>query len=66
MINIRKVRLLAFYTQEQMAKELDISISAIQMWESGKRKPNLANQLKIVQFCERKGIDIKKCNIEKE
>lgn len=36
-----------FMTLEELAKKLNVSISAVSLWESGKRTPSLRSQKKI-------------------
>ena len=38
--NIRKYRNKKGWTQEQLARELGISLNTVQRWESGKNKPS--------------------------
>lgn len=44
---LREKRLL---TQEMLAKELHVSVKTIQMYESGKRKPDYKMLIKIKRF----------------
>ena len=38
-MNIKKLRLAAGLTQEQLAKKVDVDQSAVSLWEAGKAKP---------------------------
>lgn len=41
MIALKKYRLKALMTQNELAKKLGVSSSAVTMWETGARKPNI-------------------------
>lgn len=41
-----------FLSQEEFAKELNVSVSTINRWETGKVKPNLTAMKKLKRFCE--------------
>ena len=45
-------------TQEEFAKELNISMMTIYRWESGKNEPSYIAQRKIMSFCKKHNIDI--------
>ncbi len=46
-------------SQEQIARELNISFSTVNRWENGKSKPsNMAKEI-FFAFCESNNIDIK-------
>lgn len=48
---IKMTRQKAFLSQEAFAKELQVSVSTINRWETGKVKPNLTAMKKLKQFC---------------
>lgn len=50
---IRKTRQKAFLSQDEFAKELNVSVATINRWEVGKVKPNLSAMKKLKDFCER-------------
>jgi len=54
---IKKIRQKCFLSQEAFGRELCISFSSINRWESGKTKPNMSAMKKIKEFCEAQGID---------
>lgn len=54
---IKKIRQKCFLSQETFARELGVSFSSINRWESGKTKPNMSAMKKIKEFCEAQGID---------
>lgn len=49
---IKKMRQKCFLSQEAFARELGVSFSSINRWESGKSKPNMSAMKKIMDFCE--------------
>ncbi len=55
--DIKQVRLNSFLTQEEFAKELDVTVMTINRWERGKTKPTLKTMKKIDTFCKRNSID---------
>lgn len=54
---IKKIRQKCFLSQEDLGRELGVSFSSINRWESGKTKPNMSAMKKIKEFCETQGID---------
>lgn len=54
---IKKIRQKCFLSQEALGRELGVSFSSINRWESGKTKPNISTMKKIKEFCETHGID---------
>lgn len=50
---IRITRQKAFLSQEEFAKELEVSVSTINRWETSKGKPNLSALKHIKSFCEK-------------
>jgi len=54
---IKKTRQKAFLSQDAFAKELKVSTSTINRWETGKVKPNLSAMKNIKQFCEKNNLD---------
>ena len=55
-MDIKEIRLKALLTQEEFAKQIDVSVSAIRTWEQGVSKPSLKSQKRIKEFCKRNGI----------
>lgn len=51
---IRILREKFLLTQEDFAKELGVSASTVNRWETGKARPNLSAMRAIKQFCENK------------
>lgn len=50
---IKITRQKAFLSQEEFAKELNVSVSTINRWETGKVRPNLSAMKNIKQFCQK-------------
>lgn len=50
---IKIVRQKAFLSQEAFSNEINVSVSSINRWETGKVKPNLTAMKKIKAFCEK-------------
>lgn len=51
-------------SQENFAAELNVSVSTINRWETGKVKPNLSAMKSIKDFCEKHDLSYE--NIEDE
>lgn len=54
---IKKIRQKCFLSQEAFGREIGVSFSSINRWESGKTKPNMAAMKKIKDFCETQSIN---------
>ena len=54
---IKKIGQKCFLSQEALGRELGVSFSSINRWESGKTKPNMSAMKKIKDFCEVQNID---------
>lgn len=54
---IKLMRQRLFLSQELFAKELNVAISTVNRWETGKSKPNLSTMKQLKTFCERNEID---------
>jgi len=48
---IKLTRQKAFLTQDQFAKEIDVSVATINRWETGKARPNMTAIKRIKSFC---------------
>lgn len=57
---VKKIRHCAMFTQEELGKELGVSIRTVSQWETGNKGVGLKNQRKIVEFCKNHKIDIDK------
>ena len=54
---IRILRQKQFLSQEAIAKELQVTLSTVSRWETGKSIPNLSTMKKIKAFCEKEKIE---------
>ena len=54
---IRMTRQKALYTQEDLAKELNVALSTINRWELNKAKPNMKAMRAIKVFCDENNLD---------
>ena len=57
---IKCIRQKAILTQQEFAKELNISLMTLYRWEIGKNKPSYIAQRKILEFCKNHNIDLEK------
>jgi len=48
---IKMTRQKAFMSQEDFARELKVSVSTINRWETGKVRPNLTAMKRLKDFC---------------
>lgn len=56
---IRSIRQNCLLSQEAFAKELKVSFSTINRWETGKTCPNYEIMSKLISFCKKKNLDFK-------
>ena len=54
---IKNIRQHCFLSQEAFARELNVSFSSVNRWESGRAKPNIIAMKNIKAFCESHSID---------
>lgn len=54
---IKKVRKQLGITQEQLARELDISFSTINRWENGHTSPSKLAKRRLLEFCRNNNLD---------
>ena len=54
---LRQLRQKCFLSQEAFAKELGVSVSTINRWESEKTKPTLSVMKNITKLCQNNKID---------
>ena len=50
---LKRIRQRSFLSQDAFAKEVNVSFSTVNRWESGKTKPNLSAMKSIKEFCNR-------------
>lgn len=55
---IKKIRLTAFMTQKQFAKEIGVDTLCITFYETGRRQPRLDKLKAIVDFAKQYGINL--------
>lgn len=58
-MDTKQIRLQALMTQEEFAKALGVSTSAVVSWETGVFKPSITNKRKIVEFCKKHEISVR-------
>ncbi|MCI8363936.1 MAG: helix-turn-helix transcriptional regulator [Eubacterium sp.] len=54
---IKRIRQKCFLSQEAFGRELGVSFSSVNRWESGKSKPNMSAMKKIKDFCDAHNLD---------
>ena len=57
---LKRIRQRSFLTQEAFAKEVNVSFSTVNRWESGKTKPNLIAMKRIKEFCNTNNVEYDK------
>ena len=55
--DIKIIRQKSLMSQEAFAKELGVSFSTVNRWESGKSKPSYKAMKQIDDFCKANGVD---------
>ena len=53
---LKTIRKTLNISQEQLARELEISFTTINRWENGKRKPSHLAKMRLTEYCADKGI----------
>lgn len=61
---LKKIRRKCFLSQEAFGREIGVSFSSINRWESGKTKPKMSAMKKIKEFCESQNIDFSALEVE--
>lgn len=51
--DIKNLRLQAYLTQQEFARELGVSFATINRWEKGKSKPTIKTMRLINAFCQK-------------
>ena len=54
---LKSIRQHSFLSQEAFARELDVSFSSVNRWESGRSKPNMTAMKRIKSFCKTHSIN---------
>ena len=55
--NVKQMRQCLFFSQEAFAKELNVNLTTVSRWETGKSKPNMSTMRQIKEFCEKHNAD---------
>ena len=55
--NVKQMRQRLFFSQEAFAKELNVNLTKVSRWETGKSKPNMSTMRQIKEFCEKHNAD---------
>ena len=55
--SIRQTRQRLFFSQEAFAKELNVNLTTVSRWETGKSKPNMSTMRQIKEFCSKYNAD---------
>ena len=62
--SIKMLRQKMLITQEDFAKELGVSPSTVNRWETGKARPNLTAMKKLKSFCSRNDLPYERIETE--
>lgn len=55
---VKKIRMDLGYSQEQLARALNISFCTVNRWENAKANPSPMAKKLLFEFCERQGLKI--------
>lgn len=55
--NVKQMRQRLFFSQEAFTKELNVNLTTVSRWETGKSKPNMSTMRQIKEFCEKHNAD---------
>ena len=55
---VKSVREIKGYSQEQLARELDVSFATINRWENGKTEQSRLALKNFIDFCKKNGVQI--------
>lgn len=55
---VKKVREIKGYSQEQLARELNVSFATINRWENGKTEPSRLALINFMEFCKQHNVDV--------
>lgn len=56
---LKYIRTQQNYTQEQFARELNVSFSTINRWENGRTEPSGLAKMRLLEYCKRNCVDEK-------
>lgn len=54
---LRRIRQRSFLSQEAFAKEVNVSFSTVNRWETGKTRPNLMAMKSIKEYCDKNNVE---------
>ena len=54
---LKQIRKQQNYTQEQFARELNISFSTINRWENNHTAPSVLAKIRLVEYCKKNSVD---------
>lgn len=54
---LKSIRKQKKYTQEQFARELNVSFSTINRWENGRTEPSILAKMRLLEYCKKNGIE---------
>ena len=56
---LKQIRIQQDYTQEQLARELNVSFSTINRWENSRTEPSGLAKMRLLEYCKRNCVDDK-------
>ena len=56
--DIKTIRNKLLLLQTELADELGVSLSAVQLWEQGRRNISIKSQRLVLEYCKKKGIEV--------
>lgn len=54
---VKAVRIYLGITQEQLARDLNISFSTINRWENGRTTPSRLAKMRFIEYCLQRNVD---------
>ena len=54
---LKRMRQRSFLSQEAFAKEVNVSFSTVNRWETGKTRPNLMAMKSIKEYCDKNNVE---------
>ena len=57
MKEVKRIRLEAHLQQDEFAQLLGVCRQTVSMWECGRRNVSIKHQRKIIEFCQKYGIE---------
>ena len=57
--DIKTIRQKLLLLQAELADELGVSLSAVQLWEQGRREMSIKSQRLVLEYCKKKGIEVR-------